>query len=124
MRNFRSWQDLVRILPRWLAIILRSIHFAKILARCLTWDEPKNAQYTSTTIQNQIFEIAADQFREFDRTCLKNCPHFAIMGDEVTSHGKEILSVCLRLLEVDSLNFSVKPKKHEVLLDFSSVLKG
>ena len=80
---------------------------------------PRNAKYTSKTIQNEILEIAADQIREFYRTCLKKCPHFAVMADEVTSHGKEILSVCLRLLEIDNVNFQVKPKKHELLLDFS-----
>ncbi len=41
------------------------------------------------------------------------------MADEVTSHGQEILSVCLHSLEVDSVKFEVKPKKHEVLLDFA-----
>ena len=40
------------------------------------------------------------------------------MADEVTSHGKEILSVCLHLLEIDHKNFHVKPNKHEALLDF------
>ena len=57
-------------------------------------------------------------FRDFFRECLKKCPHFSNMGDEVTSHGKEILSVCLRFLEVDHDHFHIKPKKHEVLLDF------
>ena len=41
------------------------------------------------------------------------------MADEVTSHGQEILSVCLRFLEIDNANFQHKPRKHEVLLDFS-----
>ena len=49
---------------------------------------------------------------------MKNSPHIAIIGDEVTSHGKEIVSVCLRFLQVDHANFGVKPEKHEVLLDF------
>lgn len=71
---------------------------------------PRNARYTSKTIQNEILEIAADQIREF---------YISIMGDEVTSHGKEILSVCLRFLEIDGVSFGVKPNKHEVLLDFS-----
>ena len=63
-------------------------------------------------------EVAADQIRDFYRCCLQNCKHFSIIADEVTSHGKEILSVCLRFLEIDHRNFNVKPKKHEVLLDF------
>ena len=79
---------------------------------------PQNARYISKTVQNELIEIEADQIREFYRGCLKNSPDFAIIGDEVTSHRKEILSVCLRLLQVDHANFRVKPKKHEVLLDF------
>ena len=79
---------------------------------------PRNARYISKTVQNELIEIAADQIREFYRECLKNSPHFAIIGDEVTLHGKEILSVCLRFLQVDPPNFRVKPEKHEVLLDF------
>ena len=74
--------------------------------------------YTSKYVQNEILQIAADQIREFCRICLKKCSHFSILADEVTSHSKEILSVCLRFLEVDS-SHQVKPKKHEVLLDFA-----
>ena len=77
---------------------------------------PRNARYISKTVQNELIEIAADQIREFYRECLKNSPHFAIIGDKVTSHGKEILSVCLRFLQ--AANFRVKPEKHQVLLDF------
>ena len=79
---------------------------------------PKNAKYTSKTTQNEILEIAANQIRDFYRNCLQHCSHFSLIADEVTSHGKEILSVCLRFLEIDNKNFGVKPKKHEVLLDF------
>ena len=50
--------------------------------------------------------------------CLQKCPHYSLIADEVTSHGKEILSVCLRFLEIDHAKFHIKPKKHEVLLDF------
>ena len=45
------------------------------------------------------------------------CPHFSVIADEVTSHGKEILSVCLRFLEVRT-NTEFVAKKQEVLLDF------
>ena len=79
---------------------------------------PRNARYICKTVQNELIEIAADQIREFYRECLKNSPHFAIIGDEVTSHRKEILTGCLRFLQVDHANFRVKPEKHEVLLDF------
>ena len=66
---------------------------------------PRNARYTSKTVQNELIEIGADQIRDFYRECLKNSPHFAIIGDEVTSHGKEILSVCLRFLQVNDWNW-------------------
>ena len=82
---------------------------------------PRNARYITKTVQNELIEIAADQIREFYRECLKNSPHFAFIGDEVTSHGKEILKVCLRFLQVDHANFRVKPEKHEVLLDFHPI---
>ena len=45
------------------------------------------------------------------------CPHFSVIADEVISHGKEILSVCLCFLEVRT-NTEFFAKKHEVLLDF------
>ena len=79
---------------------------------------PRNGRYISKTVQNELIEIAANQIREFYRECLKNSPNFVIIGDEVTSHRKEILSVCLRFLQVDHTNFRVKPEKYEVLLDF------
>ena len=41
------------------------------------------------------------------------------MADEVTSHGKEILAVCVRFLEIDHVDFQAKLNKHEVLVDFS-----
>jgi hypothetical protein len=69
----------------------------------------------SKTTQNEILEIAANQIRDFYRNCLQHCSHFSLIADEVTSHGKEILSICL---EIDNKNFHVKPKKHEILLDF------
>ena len=50
--------------------------------------------------------------------CLRKCPHYSLIADEVTSHDKEILFVCLRFLEIDHANFQIKPKKHEVLLEF------
>ena len=55
---------------------------------------PRNAKYTSKTIQNEILEIAANQIQDFYRRCIQSCPHFSHMADEVTSNGKEI-SVCV-----------------------------
>ena len=78
----------------------------------------KNTKYTSKTIQNEILGIAADQICGFYQSCLHCCSHFSLIADEVTSHGKEILSVCFRFLEIDHNNIHVKPEKHKVLLDF------
>ena len=50
---------------------------------------------------------------------MRECAHFSVVADEVTSHGQKILSVCLRFLEVQQGNFELKPKKHEVFLDFA-----
>ena len=61
---------------------------------------PRNAKYISKTIQNQLLEIAADQIREFYHKCLKSCPHFSVIADEVTSYGQEAVAVCLRFLDV------------------------
>ena len=80
---------------------------------------PANAKYISKNIQNEILEIAADQIRDFYREYLREWAHFSVVADEVTSHGQEILSVCLRFLEVQKGIFELKPKKHEVLLDFA-----
>ena len=79
----------------------------------------------SKTIQNETLEIAATQIRQFYRDCLMICPHFSVIADEVTSHGKEILSVCLRFLEVRT-NTEFVAKKHEVRdpLGFSLLRKN
>lgn len=76
---------------------------------------PRNAQYTSKTIQNEVIEVMAEEIRKHFRECLAQCPHFSLIADETTSHGREILSVCLRFLDfVSSPN---KPVKREVLID-------
>ena len=69
-----------------------------------------HARYTSKMIQNEILKIAVNQIRSFYRECLKTCSHFSIMADEVICHGKEILSVCLRCLEIGNERFQAKPK--------------
>ena len=47
-----------------------------------------------------------------------------MIADEVTSHGKEILSVCLRFLEIDYAKFHIKPKKHKVDFNFLQRITG
>ena len=57
-------------------------------------------------IQNEIIEVAANCIRSIYRDGLRRCPHFSVMADEVSSHGKEILSICLHYLDIDHGNFS------------------
>ena len=42
--------------------------------------------------------------------CYRKSPNFSVIADEVTSHGKEILAVCLRFLEIGHTNGQTKPK--------------
>ena len=48
-------------------------------------NDPRNAQYTSKTIQNEIMNIVANIVRDDFRKCLEITPHFALMADEMTS---------------------------------------
>ena len=75
---------------------------------------PANARYTSKTVQNEIISVMADLIRDYFRQCLEETPHFALIADETTSEGREVLSVCFRLLDfADPTN----PIQREVLLD-------
>ena len=75
---------------------------------------PANARSTSKTVQNEIISVMADLIRDYFRQCLEETPHFALIADETTSEGWEVLSVCLRLLDfADPTN----PIQREVLLD-------
>ena len=72
----------------------------------------QNAQYTSKGVQNKIINIAANLVRDDFRKCLELTPQFALMADERTSQGKEVLSICLCLLDLSDPS---KPTKGEVL---------
>lgn len=61
---------------------------------------PQNARYTSKTLQNEVIGVIADTIREYFRKCLEKNPHFSLIADEKTSQGREVLSVCLRLLDL------------------------
>ena len=70
---------------------------------------PKNACYDSKTVQDEIIRIAANLIRDYFRQCLELCPHFTVIADETNSQGRQILSVCIRLL--DFLVDDLTPKK-------------
>ena len=54
---------------------------------------PQNACYTSKTIQNEVTEVMADLIRDYFRQCLEKCPHFSLIADETTFHGREIATL-------------------------------
>ena len=76
---------------------------------------PENARYTSKSVQNEVIGVIADTIREYFRKCLEKNPHFALIADETTSQGREVLSVCLRLL--DFIADPSNPIKRDVLID-------
>lgn len=75
----------------------------------------KNAKHTSKTVQNELISTFAELIRDYFRSCLGKSRHFALIADESTSNGREVLSVCLRLL--DFIAEPLKPTKREVLID-------
>ena len=60
----------------------------------------KNARYTSPRIQNEIINIISnDIIRKHLVSEIKKSGFFSIMADEVTSHNKEQLSLCIRFVD-------------------------
>ena len=65
-----------------------------------------NAKYTSKTIQNQVTHIYACKIREtLTEQLREGCLPFTIIADEATDphSNHEILSVCLRYVDLSSL---------------------
>ena len=57
---------------------------------------PRNAIYTSNTVQNELIDVIADYMREQSITQVKKSPLFSIIADEVTdASNKEQLAVVL-----------------------------
>jgi hypothetical protein len=79
----------------------------------------KNAKHMSKTVQNELISTFAELIRDYFRLCLEKCSHFALIVDESTSNDQEILSVCLRLL--DLITEPLKPTKREVLIDLCDI---
>lgn len=82
---------------------------------------PQNARYTSKTIQNEVIAVMANLIRDYFCQCLEKCPHFSLIADETTSHGREILSVCLRFLGF--VEDPCCPIKREVLIDLCDLTR-
>ncbi|KAK6166338.1 hypothetical protein SNE40_023058 [Patella caerulea] len=84
---------------------------------------PKNANYTSKTIQNEVLAIIGDKIRESvtDQINDETCPYYTIIADELTDDvaNKSVLSLCLRYLKCQDGKYSIE----EGLVKFS-YLKG
>ena len=63
----------------------------------------------------------AKLIRAYFCQCLEKCPHFSLIADERTSHGREILSVCLYFL--DFVEDPCRPIKREVLIDLCDLTR-
>jgi len=60
----------------------------------------KNAKYASSTIQNEITDIIGNDIILSDLLQeVKEATFFTILADEVTSHNREELSLCVRFLD-------------------------
>ena len=65
---------------------------------------PRNATYTSKTIQNQMINIIADQVRSKIVGNIKAAKWYTVISDEVTDvSNKEQLSLVLRYVDLDTL---------------------
>jgi len=75
---------------------------------------PRNALYTSKTIQNEMIDVIGAQIRNSILTEVRKAKYFSVIADEVTDvANREQLSISVRYC----LDFSVK----EVFLDFVQV---
>ena len=65
---------------------------------------PRNATYTSKTIQNQMINIVADQIRSKIAGNIEATKWYSVISDEVTDvSNKEQLSLVLRYVDSDTL---------------------
>lgn len=70
----------------------------------------RNAMYTSSTIQNQIIDILADQVRQKIVDNVKRARWYSVIADEVTDvSNKGQLSLSVRHVDVDTLEVRARP---------------
>lgn len=75
---------------------------------------PRNAQYTSKTIQNELISVIGDHIRSEILSEIREAKFYSIMADEVNDvSNKEQLSISFRYLQGDNVK--------EVFLDFIEV---
>ncbi|XP_072039158.1 uncharacterized protein [Amphiura filiformis] len=71
-----------------------------VLKRHLNKPRLRNALYVSPQIQNELIDIIGQEF--IQKSILKevrDAKYFAIMVDEVTSHNKEMMPLCVRFVD-------------------------
>ena len=77
--------------------------FAKddsILKEHLETPRLRNATYISPRVQNEIIGIiSSDIILPHLIAEVRNCPNYAILADEVTSHNTEYMAVCVRFVD-------------------------
>ena len=75
---------------------------------------PKNAKYTSKTIQNQLIDIVAQQIRMEILSEVKQAKYYSVIADEVCDvSNKEQFSICLCYVHDQAVK--------EMFLDFVEV---
>ena len=75
---------------------------------------PKNAQYTSKTIQNELISVVGDAIREEIISEVLSAQFYSIIADEVTAvANQEQLSLCVRYVHNNCIQ--------EVFVDFIEV---
>ena len=81
---------------------------------------PKNAKYTSKTIQNEVIDIIGEVIqKEITKNITEFSPFYGIIGDEVTDStaNTEIFSLCIRYLKY----FNGIPTISEGFLHFTAL---
>lgn len=88
-----------------------------VLAKHLM-NAPKNAHYTSKTIQNQLISVIGTQIRNDILAEVKESQFYSILSDEVSDiSNKEQISLTLRYVTSQSCEYRVK----EMFVDFIEV---
>ena len=91
--NIGNFLELVRFRAETDDSLRRHLHSA-----------PRNAQYTSKTIQNELIDVIGRHIQSDVLSEVKEAKHFCIIADEVTdTSNKEQLSLCLRYVLEDKV---------------------
>lgn len=70
-----------------------------LLKKHLEHPTAKNSTYLSPSIQNELISIIGSMIKQNIIDEIQKAKYYAIMADEVESHNKEILPLCIRFLD-------------------------